>query len=796
MADLAVRGLSPRQRAVIVHALAPVFTKEEFEQLLSFQLSRDPGDFFSSSDSTAEAIEKVLIEADKGRWWQAVLYQARCARPESDKLQEIDDILSRPEKLHEKQIERLSNFLNDIFTRKSFSDFLAYRLNKDLNEYASRQDTDLVAIRKVIQSANDASYPWWSLLLTEARNVRPEEAYLLAFQQEVGQGSQLLRSEDGKTADQSPRDPLLPLDVHLLGEIESRICSIECPEGVPKGSGFLIANDLVLTNYHVVMEAVENREDKHQFVVRFDSKTTADGVSINPGKVYPLVERDWIVDSSPLSPSDVLANPISDPNDDELDYALLRVAGSPGQDPVGGNTRDSNSTRRGFIELPRYPHDFMANRALYIAQVTNNGPMKIIVNQNAVVSLNDAENRISYTTKTYPGSSGAPCFSDEWNCVALHHGGDPEYPQLYSGQRYNRGVPITKIIERLRRQDKLHLIEPEPPIAAGPTEVIILGSPSGDLTEQVSSAVDDLKARLDRSGIHHIALDDKWAEDGKHPELSGFADSQTKPILVQPVDSAVAAYYRLTPDLLKRHVEISAGTPINGFRYIVWLPEKLDDIKFAPVEPDLWLSHGPAAEVSKFIERLMGRDLAPMPERHPAFGYQKIQSRQRNSANIIRDVIIPEISAPLRPRYAPPEWESVFFSKEEDAKKIIQDLKNYPFSIISINNFNGQIDHDGDIPEEFKDRLITFDKLIKDCSPDDGVRINNILMLGIIATTQPEKHLFRYLSGGAHGIISRWRFLAVGIEGDSQLQVKADHLESLCEELQDRMDNAEERVPQ
>ena len=53
--------------------------------------------------------------------------------------------------------------------------------------------------------------------------------------------------------------------------------------------------------------------------------------------------------------------------------------------------------------------------------------------------------RIAYRTNTWFGSSGSPCFTIDWELVALHKGwfkaaDDPEKP--------NKGVPFSLILQR------------------------------------------------------------------------------------------------------------------------------------------------------------------------------------------------------------------------------------------------------------------------------------------------------------------------------------------------------------
>jgi V8-like Glu-specific endopeptidase len=68
------------------------------------------------------------------------------------------------------------------------------------------------------------------------------------------------------------------------------------------------------------------------------------------------------------------------------------------------------------------------------------------------MTVNANKTRVTYQTGTQPGSSGSPCFNQFWNLVALHHAGDPLYPDLMPGA-FNEGIPIVRIVERLKTRN-------------------------------------------------------------------------------------------------------------------------------------------------------------------------------------------------------------------------------------------------------------------------------------------------------------------------------------------------------
>ncbi len=75
-------------------------------------------------------------------------------------------------------------------------------------------------------------------------------------------------------------------------------------------------------------------------------------------------------------------------------------------------------------------------------------PMKLAMDTQAVIGRNKNATRILYRTNTEPGSSGSPCFTLDWNLVALHHYGDP----CWQAPKFNQGVPIELIRRRIEAQ--------------------------------------------------------------------------------------------------------------------------------------------------------------------------------------------------------------------------------------------------------------------------------------------------------------------------------------------------------
>jgi V8-like Glu-specific endopeptidase len=361
--------------------------------------------------------------------------------------------------LRNSEIYELSQLLKAVFkTRNELNNFLLSRLDRRVEDFETPQDTLADVITKMVNQAD--GFLWWPDLVREARNRVPGDEGLAQFAAPFGLAPDVGSPAQGGFVSLSRpqlelkiRDSGSSFDIlrwrSALGEIEGRVCRIEYPSGVARGTGFLIGPNAVMTNYHVI-EGIDKPQDVR---LRFDYKVLDDGVAVGKGLVYSL-QANWLYDASPYSPEDSKVVP-RDPKLDELDYAILRVEGTPGADFVGGKTvaPDQNATPRGWI-TPFSPYDFLAQRALYIVEHPEGKPMQVVIDSDAIVGVNGNGTRVRYTTETQPGSSGSPCFSANWEWVAIHHSGDPKYLR---GARpeFNQGIPVAAIRNLLQARNKL-----------------------------------------------------------------------------------------------------------------------------------------------------------------------------------------------------------------------------------------------------------------------------------------------------------------------------------------------------
>lgn len=234
-----------------------------------------------------------------------------------------------------------------------------------------------------------------------------------------------------------------------LTVLEYQVCRVEMPTDQGDtiyGTGFLIASDLLMTNYHVIEVVLKGEQGKTTTTghsakaanmrFRFDYKRMNDNV-VNEGTVYKPAEN-WKYDVSPYDP----------PSAENLDYSVIRLEGAPGTVPIGTDPGHFG-TPRGFIKIPTVEYSFTKGSPLWILQHPAALPLKLAFDTDGVLQVNEDGSRVTYTTNTEGGSSGAPCFTQQLEPVAIHHSGDPNYPHV---GRMNEGIPLIAVRKLLKRR--------------------------------------------------------------------------------------------------------------------------------------------------------------------------------------------------------------------------------------------------------------------------------------------------------------------------------------------------------
>jgi hypothetical protein len=202
------------------------------------------------------------------------------------------------------------------------------------------------------------------------------------------------------------------LDILFLekGTLTSRsVARIVTPAG--NGSGFLVQGGLLVTNNHVLPSADVARISKAEF----NYQKTIGGL-------------DATVDRYELDPDAGFAT------SKENDWSAVRLKGDP-------------AVTWGALELK--PATVAKNDTVNIIQHPGGGPKQIALYHNVVTFADDKI--VQYLTDTLPGSSGSPCFNDNWELVALHHsGGWLREPGTKDALFRNEGIHINAVIDGIK----------------------------------------------------------------------------------------------------------------------------------------------------------------------------------------------------------------------------------------------------------------------------------------------------------------------------------------------------------
>ena len=165
-------------------------------------------------------------------------------------------------------------------------------------------------------------------------------------------------------------------------------------EAVGFATAFLIAPNLLLTNWHVFPDIASAKGNGANF---FHERGDA-GVAV--GETFE-VDPDYFFMSQ-----------------ERLDFAIvgLKTKSATGQDLAGVDP----------VALTASPAKILVGQPVNIIQHPDGGPKTwVTMNENRLIDISD-DGFLQYTADTLQGSSGSPVFSTTWELVGLHHSGVPE----------------------------------------------------------------------------------------------------------------------------------------------------------------------------------------------------------------------------------------------------------------------------------------------------------------------------------------------------------------------------------
>lgn len=168
------------------------------------------------------------------------------------------------------------------------------------------------------------------------------------------------------------------------------VCQVVRSDG-GKGTGFVLKNGYLLTNFHVLptKERVENAK------IIFDYEEDLNG---------NLRETsEFLLDATDSKFSSI----------DKYDYAYIKIKDNPAK-PL---------SQWGYLELDTFSVPQIDN-TVTIIQHPLGQTKQIALTANKIIGINGQ--KLLYQTDTERGSSGSPVFNNDWKVIALHHAGKTE----------------------------------------------------------------------------------------------------------------------------------------------------------------------------------------------------------------------------------------------------------------------------------------------------------------------------------------------------------------------------------
>lgn len=300
-------------------------------------------------------------------------------------------------------------------------------------------------------------------------------------------------------------------EFHLrMGDALRRICLVRIAD-TDKGTGFLVGEDLILTNYHVLADLLKGAVQPQQITLVFDDFVT--GAHVKPDtdetKTAHLAANGWRVDDSPPTNLEPLPKDASKSDDDAnaacLDFALVRLASSPGR-------------KRGYFDL-RAGSTIVVTEVSALASVgypidtIKASPQILALDGAPKITMESEGTRVRYETNMRSRSSGSPVCTSDWKVMALHR----------EEKCYNQGIPISVIVARPKVRGALPKTTTDPrtyptgttsaspstsPVGATPTrpstyptETTAVPTPVGELERMHPTFSTWLKVHLGLRGV-------------------------------------------------------------------------------------------------------------------------------------------------------------------------------------------------------------------------------------------------------------------------------------------------------
>jgi hypothetical protein len=319
--------------------------------------------------------------------------------------------------------------LDDSFTQPDMESLLLHRFGFPYQRLTNAQlhwQTQIIDVNQYFQQRNITEQ-----LVAAVRDARPSVVEFDLIADSMGFVITPANAELEVLI--RPESPYQDVDAFRckLASLQAAICQVDT--GTEFGTGTLIAEDLVITNHHVIASKLgTDGKLTGPVTCRFDYKTNGAGYTT---PALNVIARTLLA-SSPHAAADLVVGPMAS-DFGALDYAILKLDRKLASEPLvpGGDPR-------GRVDISG-PSAITRNTGVLVLQHPGGQPMKIDL--GSVLDL--GATRFRHSVNTENGSSGAPVFDGALRLIGIHHagqsGGTASLP-------YNEGVPLGAILADAR----------------------------------------------------------------------------------------------------------------------------------------------------------------------------------------------------------------------------------------------------------------------------------------------------------------------------------------------------------
>lgn len=312
-------------------------------------------------------------------------------------------------------LEQVVDALSDAFDWDSLRTFLFARFGRSLDAI-SLAKTFRETIYDLVVFAQ--SQGLLAALIVAAREANPSNAALTRVAADMGLATEIAPTTAvAQYSDWYSR----------FGALEVCVCRVE-NNGVAIATGFLISPDTVLTAAVAVEPLLTGEMRLSSLAFRFDYTQTPNGEIINPGTVFRLATSDWRLDTNRYSEKGMMVQPSA--------VAWLRLAGMPGQEPVGGDRAEAGAPARGWITIEAVVPKL--HETIYVLNHTESGRLQMTAASTSS-NVSSLSGWFQYQTPDPVRLLGAPLFTQELQLIGMHCSSDgndnggvlfADFPQL------------------------------------------------------------------------------------------------------------------------------------------------------------------------------------------------------------------------------------------------------------------------------------------------------------------------------------------------------------------------------